>query len=75
MERLKRWFGLSAEEDPLKKEVEEARRLAEKALKESEKLEKLEKKAKGRKAGGSEGGLLKASEKIEEDESIFSGLQ
>ncbi|MCS7104001.1 MAG: hypothetical protein NZ954_00360 [Thermofilaceae archaeon] len=50
MERLKKVFGFSVEEDPLKKEIEEMRKAAKMALKEAEKADKLAKK-KGERRG------------------------
>ncbi|MEM4689039.1 MAG: hypothetical protein QXH65_07905 [Thermofilaceae archaeon] len=66
MERLRRLLGLAAEEDPLKREIEEMRRAAKAAVREAERREKQARRAKAGKAGLPEGGggLSRAAEEV-----------
>lgn len=80
MEKLKRLFGFTVEEDPLKREVEEMRRAAKAAVKQAEKAEKsavsresrrrLFQRGRG-KNPEEPGGLVRAAEELE---SIFSEI-
>lgn len=69
MERLRRLLGLAAEEDPLKREIEEMRRAAKAAVREAERREKQARRA-GRKSllpgrrGEGDGGLSRAAEEV-----------
>lgn len=77
VERLKRAFGFSRGEDPLRREIEEIRKAAKAAIKSAERVEKLAIRGSGR---GGRGALDRAGKResweltVEELESIFSEL-
>ncbi len=69
--RLKRALGLSAEEDPLKREIEEMRAAARKSIKRSKRVERSlrvkrgGKQALGKRKPEERAGLLRAAEEFE----------
>uniref|UniRef100_A0A7C4BAI9 Uncharacterized protein n=1 Tax=Thermofilum pendens TaxID=2269 RepID=A0A7C4BAI9_THEPE len=64
LERLRRALGFSAEEDPLRREIGEAWRLAEEAVKAGKRVEKHLRRKRGK--PGERGGLLRAAEELEQ---------